>query len=147
MAALWVPGPLPSLNDLIAAAKGAGGTGRAYSKLKKQWTNDIWAWAKEARLPRFLGRVFLEFRWYEQTTRRDPDNIAAGGRKLVLDGLVAAGVIGGDGWRYVAGWVDRFRHDPTMKAGVEVTIRSADSTILQHEAPPLGSAKAFAPPP
>ena len=107
-ATLWVPGPLPGMNDLIAAAKGAGGTGRGYAKLKKQWTQDVWAWAKEARLPSFPRRVILSFHWFERERRRDPDNVAAGGRKLILDGLVAAGVLRGDGWRYIQSWSDRF---------------------------------------
>ena len=107
-AGLWVPGPLPGMNELIAAAKGSGGRGAAYARLKRQWTEAVWALAKQARLPRLTGRVVLEFDWHEVDRRRDPDNVAAGGRKLVLDGLVMAGVLGGDGWRYVQGWTDRF---------------------------------------
>ena len=104
----FVPGPLPGLNELIAAAKGAGGTGRAYSALKRTWTEAIWAYAKKARLQRMAGRVYFRFEWRENNRRRDPDNISSAGRKLVLDGLVKAGVIAGDGWAVVAGWEDRF---------------------------------------
>lgn len=121
-AVLWIPGPLPGMNDLIAAAKGAGGTGRAYSRLKRQWTEAVWALAKARRVP-FFGRAHLVFEWREKNCRRDPDNIAAA-KKLVLDGLVQAGVLTGDGWSYVSGWTDRFRVVPAgMRAGVMVTLK------------------------
>lgn len=107
-ASLWIPGPLPGLNDLIAAAKGAGGTGRAYARLKRAWTTTVWALAKRERLPRFERRVYAQFSWWERDRRRDLDNVAAGGRKLALDGLVKAGVLAGDGWKHVAGWTDDF---------------------------------------
>lgn len=128
-ASLWVPGPLPSLNELIAAAKGSGGRGRAYARIKRQWTQDIWAWAKAARLPAFRGGVTLSFHWFERNRRRDPDNVAAGGRKLILDGLVAAGVLPGDGGRTVLHWTDRFdlagAGGQNLGPGVGVTIADA----------------------
>lgn len=128
--ALWIPGPLPGLNELLSAAKGAGGTGTRYAKLKRSWTEGVWALANLARLGRFDSPVTLRFEWVERDRRRDPDNIAAGGRKLVLDGLVKAGVIAGDGWRHVAGWTDTFSIEP-RRVGVGVTIaiaRACDGT-------------------
>lgn len=106
-AALWVPGKLPGLNDLIAAAKGHGGRGWGYSKLKREWTDTVMLLAKARRLPSFQ-RVRIGFLWVEQSRRRDPDNIAAGGRKLILDGLVKAGVLPEDGWAEVESWHDTF---------------------------------------
>jgi len=97
------------MNEMIAAAKGNGGRGIGYSKMKKAWTDTVWALAKSARLEPIAGRVMLHFEWIEKDKRRDPDNIAAGGRKLILDGLVKAGVLKGDGWRYVDTWTDSFK--------------------------------------
>ena len=121
-AGLWVPGPLPGLNEIIDAAKGSGGRGAGYARLKRDWTEAVWAYAKNQRLPAFPGRVVIEFRWFEKERRRDPDNVAAGGRKLVLDGLVKAGVLKGDGWKFVQSWTDRFDVAPD-RPGVAVTIR------------------------
>lgn len=104
---LWVPGPLPALNNLLAAAKGFRGRGIGYARLKRQWTDTVWALAKQARLPRYK-RARFHFQWVELNRRRDPDNIAAAGRKLVFDGLVKAGVLEGDGWSYIHGWNDEF---------------------------------------
>jgi hypothetical protein len=122
-ASLWVPGPLPSFNDMIAAAKGHGGRGYGYSKLKKAWTDTVWALAKAARMPSFQ-RARLGFLWVEKARRRDPDNVAAGGRKLVLDGLVKAGVLPEDGWDEVQSWTDTFAvgREPGVRVElVEVT--------------------------
>jgi len=129
IAGLWVPGPLPGLNDLIDAAKGSGGRGAAYARLKREWTEAVWARAKEQLVPAFPARVVLEFTWHERDRRRDPDNVAAGGRKLVLDGLVLAGVLRGDGWRYVQSWTDRFDVRPE-RPGVAVQIHRYDGAAL-----------------
>ncbi len=125
-ASLWVPGPLPGMNELIAAAKGSRGTGRGYSRIKRQWTETVWALAKAKRLPKFERARFV-FTWVEKHRRRDPDNIAAGGRKLILDGLVKAGVIPGDGWAHVAWWSDAFTLDsPAEGCGVMVFLEAVD---------------------
>ncbi len=118
---LWVPGQLPGMNELIAAAKGQGGRGYAYAKLKRQWTQTIVLLCKAARLPH-LPCARLQFEWREKARHRDPDNVAAGGRKLILDGLVEAGVLPGDGWDYVLGWEDTFVVDKNPGVKVELVV-------------------------
>lgn len=137
MATLWVPGPLPGMNELIAAAKGSGGRGMAYARLKREWTETVLALAKAAKLDKpgpFERRVLISFDWIEKDQRRDPDNVAAGGRKLVLDGLVAAGVLQGDGWRWIAAWNDRWATVAgtvgSKGPGVGVTIVVPEPTVL-----------------
>lgn len=123
-ASLWIPGPLPSLNDVIDAAKGSGGRGKAYSVMKRTWSEIVWAEALRARIQRpgpFAGPVHVRFVWVERDQRRDKDNIAGGGRKAILDGLVTARVISGDGWLGVAGFSDEFVVD-AARPGVHVTI-------------------------
>jgi hypothetical protein len=91
-----------------------------YAKLKKQWTELVWAEAKRARL-RPVKRARLSFLWIEKDQRRDLDNIAAA-KKFVNDGLVLAGVLAsGDGWAGVAGFSDDFAVDP-KRHGVEIVI-------------------------
>lgn len=138
MVALWVPGPLPGMNELIKAAKSGRGKGNAYARLKSQWTETVWALAKSARLPAITRPVVIEFRWLEPDKRRDPDNVAAGGRKLILDGLVAAGVLQGDGWKHVHAWRDSFAvwsSVPMAKGpGVEVVIHEVAGTVQMEAA-------------
>lgn len=128
----WVPGPLPGLNDLLAAAKRVarqgggrargGGRWNGYAALKAHWQRVVTLEMRAVGLaPVPVGaRVHLLFEWHEAARRRDPDNIAAGGRKLILDALVHAGIVPGDGWATIAGWTDHFLVSPS--AGVRVTL-------------------------
>jgi hypothetical protein len=116
---LWIPDRLPGLNEVIAAAKGRGGRGHAYAKMKRDLGEFVWANAKAARL-RPVRRARLHFLWVEKDRRRDPDNVSSAGRKFILDGLVKAGVLPGDGWAAIESWSDTFTVD--AKHGVAVTI-------------------------
>lgn len=63
--------------------------------------------------------MVLTFEWREPNKKRDLDNVAAA-KKLVIDGLVTAGVLHGDGWKHLHGFRDYFEVNPD--AGVLVTI-------------------------
>jgi len=146
MAVLWVPGPLPGLNELLAAAGGSGGRRAGYARIKRQWTETIWALAKEARIDKpgpFERAVLMTFDWVEKDKRRDPDNVAAGGRKLILDGLVNAGVLAGDGWKHVRSWHDRWQTVDEVIGGkgpgVGVTIQVPEPTVLMSDGPGLST--------
>lgn len=118
----FVSGPLPGQNEIIAAAKGARGTGRIYSAMKKTWTDRV-AWAAKAARLRPVECATFDFRWVEGSQRRDMDNVRAAA-KFVLDGLVAAKVLPNDGWKQVAGFSDSF--EVGEKPGVWVTIIEVD---------------------
>jgi hypothetical protein len=116
----FIPGPLPGLNEIIAAAKGCGGRGRAYSAMKATWTQTCALHALSSGLRR-VDRVRLAFRWVERDRKRNPDNIAAA-HKFILDGLVTAKILDNDGWSQVAGWSDTF--EVGKRPGVEVTVEA-----------------------
>lgn len=116
--AFFVPGPLPSLNEAIDVAKGYGGRGFGYAKLKQRWTNAVALYARAARI-KPVGRARFQFVWRERTKRRNPDNVASA-KKYLLDGLVRAKIIKNDGWDEVAGWEDRW--EIADKPGVLVVI-------------------------
>lgn len=109
-----IPGRLPGLNEIIAAAKSHFGQ---YAKMKEVNTTAI-AWMAKA-LPKY-EKVELVITWYEPDRRRDPDNVMAG-QKFILDALVLAGVITNDSQRYIAGITHRFDVDPN-KPRIEVEI-------------------------
>lgn len=131
---IWIAGPLPGLNEILRAKGASGAPGargrrwNAYGALKKEWEAKISAAARLATAAQtptvspFDGPVEVGFYWVEVNHRRDLDNIAAG-KKLVFDGLVASGLLAGDGWKHVRGFWDQFTVG--TPAGVRVTILPA----------------------
>lgn len=92
----------------------------SYTATKAQWEAVIAQWAERSfGTPRGFP-VRIMFIWREPDAHRDPDGISSGGRKLVLDGLVKAGVLPTDTHRHVCGFEDLY--DTTSgQVGVTVT--------------------------
>lgn len=110
---LFIEGPLPGLNEIIACAKVSGcrngkKSWNAYAAMKKQWDEIVKLTAFAQKIKPVTVRVWIDYVWIEPNKKRDPDNVCAGGRKLILDGLVHAGVLPGDGWKHIAGHTDSF---------------------------------------
>ena len=125
----FVPGPLPGLNDMLAAKRVRYRRSRhdGYSRLKNEIEEQIAGIIRyEARLSPIRQHlpVEIEFTWRERHGRRDPDNIRAGA-KFILDALVRTGILPDDSQRVIAGLRDIFtRISPGQTAGVVVTIRA-----------------------
>jgi len=107
MQSFFIPTTLPTLNEIIATAKSGHGKGNSYSRMKKSVTDVVCWCAKEAKLQP-MNQVTILFYWKEKSKRRDPDGFSSGGRKMILDGLVKAGIIPDDGWKYVVGFADKW---------------------------------------
>lgn len=88
---LWIPGPLPSLNQLI------GGKVRDRIRLKSQWIDLVVALSMIAKLAP-MARVRMRYEAFEKRggQGRDPLNIYAGAAKIIEDALVQARVIPDD---------------------------------------------------
>lgn len=106
MSLIIINGHLPSLNDHIAAERSDKFVG---AKLKKEATS-ICAWNAKTQCKEKFDLVYLDFHWIEKDRRRDKDNICFA-KKYILDGLVNAGIIPGDGWKNVETFADRFSVD------------------------------------
>ena len=136
----------PDLNEMLAAAHGVyrlprGGTVHSskYAQLKKKYSADVGQlirgyYRRLGIVPPAIPkdqRVAIRFDWYEGDRRRDPDNLAGGGRKIILDAAQAIGLLPHDGWRLYredAIAIEECFHvanTPTQKIGVLVTIRAA----------------------
>lgn len=88
-----------------------------YNALKQTWGATVAAYASRQQLPlaavRWRFPVSLSWRFFERDAKRDPDGIAGGARKLILDALTRctkrckpgcglhAGVLPTDGHRHV----------------------------------------------
>lgn len=104
MQTLVIPRTLPGLNEILNA-KGSGS--HAYNQMKREIEEEIY-YLCQAQDIRPVERAEFRFVWMEKDRRRDPDNIVAA-RKFILDGLVAARRLPGDGWKHVIGFRDEWR--------------------------------------
>lgn len=108
---LTIPGKLPGLNDLEDLARTHWSKA---AKRRKELVSGLALIIKNQRPPKYT-KIYLNIDYYEQTLTgryaRDPDNIAGGAKKLLIDALVVAGVIPNDKHDQIGGWVERFYED------------------------------------
>lgn len=110
----------PSLNEYTGQNRGNKFVG---ASLKKKFTNLV-AWECKAQsLRQFNKQVELNITWCEKTKRRDKDNIAFS-IKFILDGLVKAGVLKNDNWKWVKGFNHNFEVGNSY--GVKVVIKEVE---------------------
>ena len=85
---------LPTMNEIIKVSKRHWGT---YAAMKKKYNDIIVSAIIDAGcIPDTpYPRVDLVCTWYENSKKRDPDNVMAG-IKFILDAMVHAGVIVND---------------------------------------------------
>lgn len=122
-----IHGELCDLNTYITAERS---NRFIASKIKKEETERV-AWeAKAAGLrPVTEYPVYLTYRWYSKNNRKDLDNTCFS-RKFVQDGLVQAGVLKGDGRKYVAGFADHFFIDKVYpRVEVEIITHSLATRV------------------
>jgi Holliday junction resolvase RusA-like endonuclease len=118
------PGVLPGMNEIVAAAKGEGGRGTAYSRMKATYTLLIKAMARAQYKGAPFARYRLRFQWFLKDARKDPDNIIAA-KKFILDGMVAAKVLANDTQKNFLGIISETWEIRASKPGVEVTVEAA----------------------
>ena len=94
----FIKGTLPNLNDMLAAARKSRGKWNAFNDMKQSYEFYIVSCIHKAKIKAVVLPVVLHFTWQEATRKRDLDNIAAA-KKFCCDALVAAGILGNDGWR------------------------------------------------
>ncbi len=104
---ITILGRLPSMNDLIAKNRISPFVGNG---LKKKTDEQICWYIKRDYQGPTIQRAQVNFRWFEESTRRDPDNIASA-KKFILDSLQKMKVLSGDGWKNIAGLSDEFAVD------------------------------------
>jgi Holliday junction resolvase RusA-like endonuclease len=93
-----IPGNLPGLNLLIAANRANRYKG---AKLKRDADMQVVAAIRKCHVGAVRWYpVEVRIWFYEKDKRRDIDNVYSGG-KYVLDGLQEAGILRGDGQKYV----------------------------------------------
>ena len=103
----FVPGEVPTLNELLDLRALEGRVGKStyrrspYAKVKKAWKQRV-----VSHVPDSVDKMdaaFVTIAINEKSKRRDPDGICSSAFKLLLDGVVEARLLSGDGWRDILG--------------------------------------------
>jgi hypothetical protein len=158
--AFFVPGKVPSLNDLLEArgavapvirsiimrrkpskAKSRGHRFDLYNDIKQDW---------KQRTVDALGTPFVRvhsayfgYLVVEETLKRDPSNICSAAVKFIEDGLVEAGVIPNDGWDNVLGirvhWVHRKGRDPGVYVVMSDALLPEERLVVEYEESLVGT--------
>lgn len=102
-----IPGRLDGLNEYTNANRNNPYAG---AQMKKRNQKAVLTALLSVKREVFNEPVYLRFCWVEPNKRRDKDNICSA-KKYILDALVQAEIIKGDGWKYIAGFSDRFAVD------------------------------------
>ncbi len=66
--------------------------------------------------------VYITYHWYEPNRKRDLDNIAGFGHKVIQDAMVECGLLKNDGWAEITGFRDYFYVDKEYPR-IEVELR------------------------
>lgn len=104
----FIPERFPGMNEIIDAAshrtlrrsKAIGGKINRYANMKAAYTQLVKAHAIVNKIQKAKGSVTLHYLFIEPDRRRDKSNISAS-MKFIEDGLVLAGIIPNDTWRYI----------------------------------------------
>ena len=95
---LDLEGSLPAINEIIANSKTHWSK---YSRIKKNNTSVVALACLSQRIKPIEKSVKILFSHYCKNKRRDPDNVAGGSQKIILDGLVKAEILKNDTFEFV----------------------------------------------
>jgi hypothetical protein len=113
---IWFEGAWPDLNSYIDAERSHR---QQAAKIKRDYTEAARAIAQVANVGRAHTPCEVVCYWHVKDWRKDPDNVAFG-LKFLLDGMVLAGVLPGDGAKHIKSLAHEFFCDGAE--GVEVVL-------------------------
>lgn len=116
MIRIEIPFRLPSLNDYIAKINRNKYAGNKF----KQDIEDSILWVLKSTKRKVEKPVKVKFIWYEQTKRRDKDNVCSA-KKYLFDALQKAKILPNDNNKYIAEIQDEFIYKQGDKIIIEIT--------------------------
>ena len=116
MIRIEIPFRLPSLNEYINKLKHNKYIGNRF----KQDVDDSIIWVLKKTKEKIDKPVKVKFIWYEQTKRRDKDNVCSA-KKYIFDALQKAKILPNDNNKYIAYIQDDFIYKQGDKIIVEIT--------------------------
>ena len=102
MDSVTIRGKLPSLNEYIEAER----TNRHIAAKIKRETDQLICW-QIGRMKPITSKICIRFIWYEETKRRDPDNVCFA-KKFILDAMQKCKKLKNDNPAWIAGFQDDF---------------------------------------
>ena len=117
-----IPFSLPGLNDYIRELDRDRHKG---AELKKEYQRAVEAVIRRQIKRPLCEPVRMRYLWVEKDRRRDMDNIAAFGRKVIQDAMVRTRKLKNDGWANIRGFSDDFSVDK-KRPRVEIIIEEAE---------------------
>ena len=119
MRKLVIPFSLPGLNEYIDAERAHRQKGAA---MKRKWQGAVMLALRNQNHGPLSEPVRIGFVWVEKDRRRDPDNVSAFGRKVILDAMVKIRLLKNDGQKNISEFAgDKYRIDP-KRPRVEIYI-------------------------
>ena len=93
-ASFTIKGRFPSLNEYINACRRNVYLG---NQMKQKYTRTAMLYARQTRVKFDMDcAVKVQISYYEPNSKRDIDNISSFGNKVILDGIVKAGMLKND---------------------------------------------------
>jgi hypothetical protein len=141
----WVPGKIPSLNELIYSKSSTSRKPQGiitigkkkntfvfnkYNQMKQEWTLKISTVVNRSKF-NIVSSCYFSYLIIEKTKKRDPSNLGAAAIKFFEDSLVYCGVIENDGWKCVLGINYYWEHLKLMDPGVLLCMSDSELTKLQ----------------
>jgi Holliday junction resolvase RusA-like endonuclease len=110
-----IPFRLPSLNEYINKINRNRHAGNRF----KQETEDQIIWILKGLKQRIQRPVNIKFIWYEQTKRRDKDNVMSA-KKFIFDALQKSGILPNDNNKYINSITEEIIYRQGDKVEVEI---------------------------
>ena len=110
-----IPFRLPSLNEYIDKINHNRYAG---NKFKQNIENDI-LWVLKRVKEKVAGPVNVKITWYEQTKRRDKDNVMSA-KKFIFDALQKSGILPNDNNKYINSITEEIVYRQGDKVEVEI---------------------------
>lgn len=111
---VMIHGKLPSINEYIDACRR-----NRYQAAKMKRDAEELIVMQSFRLTQINQRVYIRFTWFEESRKRDPDNVCAA-KKFILDALQKCGKLKNDNSTYIAGFEDAYVYGKGQGVLIEV---------------------------
>ena len=97
----------------------------AGAKLKRNNTDLIYYECLAQKLKPFNNQIDLDITFHCKNKRKDKDNILSGAIKVILDGMIKAGIIVNDGWKEIGKFNFEFAVDKDNPR-IEIEMREVE---------------------